>query len=286
LVRSLYSRAAFLSLALLGAQAYCFCFASQAAPRPPTPSKNPWSQVRGPAPAPQGAQVIGTPTAGCLTGALMLPIKGAGFRLARPERRRNFGHPELVRLIRSLGAELAASREPPLFIGDLSQARGGPTLSAHASHQTGLDADIYFWRKKGLTGPPPSMVDKAKLEVSNTFGDAQIRVLKRMAENERVDRILVHFAIKKALCSRVPSEGWIGKIRPWFGHDHHFHLRLKCPEGSSSCVDGEPIPPGNGCDATLDWWWSAEARAEEKKSLYRQENPVMPELPQACLHLI
>jgi len=248
------------------------------------PASNPWAQVGSASPGP--AESIGTPTAGCLKGAVSLPKKGKGFRLARPERRRNFGHPELVGLVRRVAEEGTRSKQPPLLIGDLAQARGGPTLSAHASHQSGLDADLYFSRNPKALLSPPSMVDGKRLEVSRSFGKLQIETLKRFAESEKVDRMLVHFAIKRALCQKFPNEKWIRKVRPWFGHDRHFHIRMHCPKKSPLCQRPDPIPEGSGCDATLDWWWSDEARQDEGKNLHRQQNPVMPELPQACAPLL
>jgi len=217
----------------------------------------------------------------------------------RPKRGRNYGHSTLIDLLQQIASELRANREAPLLIGDLGMPRGGPTLSAHNSHQTGLDADIWYFRpKKWLKKTrfsisereklsAPMMVDKRKLVVSRAFGDAQKKLLRRFAENEQVDRILVHFTIKRELCQHHANEPWIRKIRPWFGHDHHFHVRMKCSEKDVQCkTTTDPIPEGNSCDATLDWWWSAEARAKENENLGRQQNPIMPELPQACLQVL
>lgn len=255
---------------------------------------NPWSKFRRPAPG--TALSIGTPSAGCLRGGEPLKSDGPGYVLARPERRRNYGHPRLVDLLKSLGTGLAAEGKPKILIGDLSQPRGGPTMSAHASHQSGIDVDIWYarpragerrgpgWIRKHLAAE--SMVDSKGLQAdAKRFGEEQIDLLRRIAEREQADRILVNFPLKKYLCEHHANEAWIRKIRPWYGHDHHFHLRLKCPADDSGCVPGEPIPAGNGCDATLEWWWSAEARGEEKKNLDRQEHPVMPELPKACAEL-
>lgn len=253
----------------------------------PGQARNPWAKVRSAVQGP--AEAIGTPTSGCLTGGVPLPKKGKGFKLARAERRRNFGHPELVSLIQKVALEGALIKLPPLLVGDLSQARGGPTLSAHASHQTGLDADIWYSRaarKQATLTSPPSMVDLKRLDVARAFGKREISTLKSFAENPKVDRILVHFAIKRELCRKFPNEAWIRKIRPWFGHDRHFHLRIRCPEASPLCVRQDPIPAGNGCDATLEWWWSDEARQDEGKNLDRQHNPAMPDLPEACRPLL
>lgn len=247
-----------------------------AAPADTTP--NPWSQVSSPASGP--AESIGAPSAGCLRGGIALERKGKGFQLMRPERKRNYGHPRLVTLLRQIGSEFASSKKPKLMIGDLGQPRGGPTMSAHATHQNGLDADIWY------AGKAAPMVDKKKFKTTRAFSKNQIALLKRFAESEEVDRILVHFAIKRELCSRQASEPWIRKLRPWFGHDHHFHVRLLCTAYDATCKRGDPIPEGNGCDKTLEWWFSDEARAEEAKNLGKQQNPVMPALPEVCNSLV
>jgi penicillin-insensitive murein endopeptidase len=198
----------------------------------------------------------------------------------RPERHRTFGHPRLIELLKSIGAELARSKKPKLMIGDIGQARGGPTMSAHASHQTGLDVDVWF------AGKAPTMVDKKKFKPLKAFGKAQVELLRRFAESPETDRILVNFVLKRQLCAEHGSEPWIRKIRPWFGHDHHFHVRLECSSGDAACKKGDPIPEGNGCDASLDWWFSDEARQKETENLGKQQNPVMPELPEACQALV
>ena len=73
------------------------------------------------------------------------------------------------------------------------------------------------------------------------------------------------------------------KIRPWWGHDDHFHVRLKCPEGNSECISQSPIPEGNGCDATLDWWFSEEAKLDGRKF---QAKSLPPQLPEACRNVL
>lgn len=255
---------------------------------------NPWSKFR--TPAPGTPLSIGKPSAGCLRGAEPLKESGPGYVLARPERRRNYGHPRLIAILKGLGTELVVEKKPPILVGDLSQPRGGPTLSAHASHQSGLDVDIWFSRPKAGTPKRASwirehvaaekMVDASGFKTdAGRFGETQIDLLRRLASREEVDRILVNFPLKKYLCEHHAAEAWIRKIRPWYGHDHHFHVRVRCPADDRACVAGEPIPEGNGCDATLEWWWSAEARGEEKKNSDREGHPVMPELPKECATL-
>jgi penicillin-insensitive murein endopeptidase len=252
---------------------------------------NPWAKATQPASG--AAESIGSPGAGCLRGAVKLNEDAMGVYLMRPQRGRSYGHPHLVQLIQTVGREFANKKAPPILIGDIGQPKGGPTMSAHASHQNGLDIDIWYFRPKSWIGRRVSlkqraklsavgMVDKKHLKVNDLFESNQVELLRAFAEKPEVDRILVNFSIKRYLCLNHSKEAWIRKIRPWFGHDSHFHLRLKCDAKDISCKNGEDIPHGNGCDSSLDWWWSDEARQEEKKNFEKQSAPVMPTLPSQC----
>src|SRR6266852_8855382 len=101
-----------------------------------------WSDVVDPAPGPPRS--VGAYTAGCVQGAMALPPEGPGFQTMRRYRRRFFGHPTLIRYLQDLADAATKQRLGILSIGDMGQARGGPTPSGHASHQTGLDVDIRF----------------------------------------------------------------------------------------------------------------------------------------------
>lgn len=249
--------------------------------------ENPWAQAHSPSVG--SAEAIGAYSAGCLRGAVELPEDGPGFQVVRLSRHRRFGHPAMIEYLRWLGAESQKAGEPAVIIGDVGMARGGPTLSAHNSHQTGLDVDVWYnrighkmSRREREKAGAKNMVVRATRKVNpRAFGAAELALLKRAATYPGIDRVLVSYAIKKDLCERLPNEDWIRKIRPWFGHVDHFHARLVCPTGSPECKSvADPIPAGNGCDDTLAWWFSDEAReAENKKST---EPPKMPDLPAAC----
>ena len=76
-------------------------------------------------------------------------------------------------------------------------------------------------------------------------------------------------------------------MRPWWGHDDHFHVRLACPADSPECTPQAPLPPGDGCDA-LAWWFdpkAQEARAKEHES-YHARVGATPPLPERCASLI
>jgi len=88
---------------------------------------------------------IGFYSRGCLAGGEPLPINGTHWQVMRLSRNRNWGHPNLIAFLKHFSTKAAReSGWPGLLIGDLSQPRGGPMLSGHASHQIGLDADIWL----------------------------------------------------------------------------------------------------------------------------------------------
>lgn len=254
---------------------------------------NPWSLVRN-ASAGRCAS-IGSYSAGCLRGAASLPPDGPGYQVMRIGRGRFYAHPELIEFIQTLGRRAARQKLGPLLVGDMSMARGGPTLSGHRSHQTGLDVDLWFWRPTGQYArsltlaereslPAPSVLasDRAQLNRVYWLSGAET-LLEAAAGFENVERIFVTPLVKKSLCGRLPSNkrAWLSKIRPWYGHDDHFHVRLKCPESSPLCHAQEPAPAGDECGAELDWWFSEEARVKTKA--FADEKPsAMPILPDEC----
>lgn len=231
-------------------------------------SPSPWASADGPSPGP--SQAIGGAADGCLAGGVMLAPDGVGYEVIHLSRRRNYGHRSTVDFVERLGRRAATNGLQPFYVGDLAQPRGGPMANGHAAHQNGLDVDIWF----NLDPKPPlqpaaresvplwSMVLPGGQGVDpERFGVHQMRLLRLAAEDPAVDRIFVHWTIKAAMCQRyaggdAETRRWLGRLRPWYGHDDHFHVRLRCPAGSPACVQQPPLPPSDGCDASLDWWAS------------------------------
>lgn len=247
---------------------------------------NSWSLERRPAPGP--AEAIGSAAAGCLRGAEALGAGGEGYQVLRPERNRAWGHPRTVAFVRNLAARSRAEGLPLLLIGDMAQPRGGPLPFGHASHQNGLDVDIWFHLASHPLGSaelahpePVSMVLGDRVDPAQ-WGPDQARLLELAATSPGIDRIFVHPAIKLALCHSVAPErrGWLAKLRPWWGHDEHFHARLACPDESGLCEPQAPIPEGDGCGTELESWL-AQPLAIPKEKPHRQVRP----LPSACLAL-
>ena len=70
----------------------------------------------------------------------------------------------------------------------------------------------------------------------------------------RVARIFVFAGAKVEMCANATGDrSWLHKIRPWYGHNYHFHVRLNCPAGAAGCVDQDPIPAGDGCADAQEW---------------------------------
>lgn len=251
------------------------------------PGAEPWAGAREVAPGPPEA--IGGYSAGCIRGAAALPLRGKGFRLMRPERGRRFGHPELIAFLRELGQKVHRRHLGTLHVGDLAQPRGGPAPTGHASHQTGLDVDVwYVLDGKGGRTEPRSVVAPDGTRLSAAWNRRIARVLELAAKDARVDRIFVHPVVKRELCERSRGDrGWLRKIRPWFGHDDHFHVRLACPPGSPLCESQAPVSDGDGC-AELDWWFRQDAAKERdrRRQSYQDRVGAALPLPERCLELV
>jgi murein endopeptidase len=176
----------------------------------------------------------------------------------------------MIQFLMDLSAEAAAMGwGKGLYIGDISQPRGGPMTSGHASHQIGLDADIWWLAPKrlnlsrsereSLSSIPMRSADQ--LSVTEAWGPKARALLQTAASDPRVDRIFVAAAIKLEICKTATraDKKWLRKLRPVAGHDTHFHVRLKCPKGARLCETQKPTVEdlsngGDGCDDTLTWW--------------------------------
>jgi len=243
--------------------------AGAAAAKGPTP----WQTVRTPAPGP--ARAIGEYSGGCVQGAQALPPRGEGYRVVRPERRRHFGHPVLVEFVEALGREVSTAKLEPLRVGDLSQPRGGRAPGAHASHQTGLDADLGY-----SVGGGGSVVDVKRNRIQPKLAPRVRTLLRLAASDARVSRVFVNPWIKSDLCANAGEDrAWLEKIRPWYGHNAHFHVRLLCPADSSECKSQDPIPPGDGCGEDLAWWISDEYAADRAEARSKYQSNVASDAP-------
>ncbi len=212
------------------------------------------------------ARVIGGYAQGCIAGAVALPLEGGGYQVLRTARNRYYGHPTLVSYIQKLARQAQKASLPEFLIGDMGQPRGGPMAFGHASHQNGLDVDIWFRLIKARLPKaeqerprPVTMIDPVnRASDQSSWTTDHARLLRIAASFPEVDRIFVNPVIKHTLCaSERGDRRWLVKLRPWRGHDEHFHVRLRCPPGSPECVAQTPIVFGDeGCGEELDRWLS------------------------------
>ena len=222
------------------------------------------------APSAQAAMPVGSYAKGCAAGSVELPESGPTWQAMRLSRGRNFGQPEMIQFLMDLSA---TARDigfgKGLYIGDMSQPRGGPMTSGHSSHQIGLDADIWMLPPRSLSLSVGDRENLSSIAVRSTdqksvtgnWTATHHRLLKEAALDPRVDRIFVAAAVKIEMCrtAKKKDKKWLQKIRPIAGHDTHFHVRLKCPKGAGLCVTQSPTVAelsnnGDGCDETLTWW--------------------------------
>ena len=248
-------------------------------------------------PSPQSPAAIGSYSRGCLAGAEALPADGPAFQAMRLSRNRRWGHPVLVSFVEELAAASPALGLNGLLVGDLSQPRGGSMLTGHTSHQVGLDADFWFadmpeprlTEAERETIPFLSMLTEDRSAVATErFTEPFAKLLRHAAADARVARIFIHPLLKRSLCAWEAPEAdraWLSKIRPWYGHDAHFHVRLNCPAGARACRGQRPPPDGDGCGAPLDYWFTDEPYTPDPNA--RKKLPLtLARMPRACRNLL
>jgi penicillin-insensitive murein endopeptidase len=264
---------------------------------PGTPAKELFGRKA--APVSVTARTIGFYSHGCLAGAKALPINGKTWQVMRLSRNRNWGHPSLVQFLERLASQAPKTGWRGLLVGDMSQPRGGPMRTGHASHQVGLDADIW------LTPMPARELTRAEREEMSAimvvaedrldvdpkvWTPAHVAVIKAAAQDPQTSRIFVNPAIKKALCREAGSDrAWLSKVRPWWGHDYHFHVRIRCPADSSECEPQPPAEAGDGCTGNdLDHWFTDAVLHPRPAPIPPKTKPPlrMADLPAACRQVL
>ncbi|SFK32726.1 penicillin-insensitive murein endopeptidase [Methylocapsa palsarum] len=264
---------------------------------PSTPAKELFGRQSGPAPL--AARTIGFYSRGCLAGGRALPVNGPAWEVMRLSRNRNWGHPALIAFLERFARKVpAVSHWPGILVGDLSQPRGGPMLTGHASHQIGLDADIWLTpmpareltlaEREDMSAVNVVRADRLDVDPARWTPD-HLAVIKAAAQDPGVQRIFVNAAIKKAICRDAAGDrSWLTKVRPYYGHDYHFHIRMACPAGEEACRDQDPAPPGEGCDASLAHWFSdAVLHPKPPKTPVIPKPPItMAQMPTECKNIL
>ena len=239
-------------------------------------------------------QVIGYYPRGCIHGAVELPITGPTWQHMRLSRNRNWGHPDLIRYIKNLsGKTTKVTGWPGILIGDLGQPRGGPTPTSHTSHQTGLDVDIWF-----VPMPREILTPQQREEMSannlvaedwkqinpKEYTPQHMAFVKAAAEYPEVDRVLINAVIKKKMCETATGDRkWLAKVRPWYGHHDHIHVRLHCPSGQTQCK-GMPskVDSNEGCSDADFKFWLTKAIEPKKPSTKKPKPMMLKDMPAAC----
>ena len=252
--------------------------------------------------APLEARAIGSFAKGCLAGARALPVDGETWQVMRLSRNRNWGHPDLIAVLERLARKApGVTGWNGILVGDISQPRGGPMLTGHASHQIGLDADIWLTPKPAA---PLSRQQREEMSAVNmvrpdwmdidpaVWTRSQLAMVRLAAEEPRVTRIFVNPAIKVALCRDAgANRSWLEKVRPMWGHNYHFHVRIACPAGSGEACEDQAAPPeGDGCGKELSNWLALQHKAIFGPKKEGPEHPKPPmtldALPEVCREVL
>ena len=214
-------------------------------------------------PSAQAPQALGGYARGCQAGAVQLPETGPTWQAMRLSRNRNWAQPVTVDYVQDL-SRFAATLPgwEGLYVGDMSQPRGGPMLTGHRSHQSGLDADIWMLPPNRLNltrGERESLSSISMRRADGAYTNSSwttqhMQLLRAAASDPRTARIFVFPGAKVAMCEwETGDRSWLNKIRPWYGHHYHFHVRLACPRGDRTCEDQAPPPAGDGCADARRW---------------------------------
>lgn len=232
---------------------------------PRAPAKEVFGRETEPAAMP--TRVYGFYSRGCIAGAHALPLDGSDWQVMRPSRNRYYGHPALIAFVERLADRVRQTTGAPgILIGDMAQPRGGPMLGGHASHQIGLDVDVWLKpmpnrrlsQEERELGTSSMVVRADRKDIDpRLFTHDTMGMIRAAAVDPEVERIFVNAAIKKAICRDARGDrSWLAKVRPMYGHDYHFHVRLSCPSSEPYCEHQADIPGGEGCDASLAHWFS------------------------------
>ena len=237
---------------------------------------------------------------GCLAGGEAIAVDGPNWQAMRLSRNRRWGHPTMIDVVERLSRDVARDGRNGILVGDISQPRGGPMLTGHASHQIGLDADIWLrdmpeqrftLDERENVSAISVLKDGTRTLDESVWTQGHANLIWRAASYPEVERVLVHPAIKKKLCETATGDrSWLSKIRPYYGHHYHMHVRIGCQPGSPNCRRQNPVKAGDGCGADIAWWMSEEPwrprkpkpRVDDGRPKYKR----MVDLPDACRRVL
>ena len=171
----------------------------------------------------RNSRAVGSPSAGRLVRGVRMPGEATGLFTWDPLLRRvpnradrRWGADELVRVVLRVVREYghAHPRAPRVGIGDLSRRRGGPFGPKHASHQNGLDVDVYYPRRDRKERPP-----------------RRVAQIDRRLAQDLVDRFVRAGAEIVYVGPNTGFTGPPGVVRVLWNHDNHLHVRIPATTG-------------------------------------------------------
>ncbi len=244
------------------------------------------------------ADPIGSYARGCAAGLIQLSETGDSWEAMRLSRNRNWGHPDLIESLINWSKKAKSYGWGGLYIGDISQPRGGPMLTGHKSHQIGLDVDIWLKPKSDIplsisereTVLPISMSKSRGAQVNDNWTQNHHKVLRDISKDERVSRIFIFPGAKVKMCrDEKGDKNWLRKVRPWWGHNYHIHIRIKCPDGASKCQNQYPPPRGDGCKEAENWVkkiFNPPPPIRLRPKFKPRPEILISDLPKACLSVL
>ncbi len=167
---------------------------------------------------------VGLPEAGSLVRGVRFPREGHAFftwdpiRHERPNRTwRRWGTDDLVRRTIRVIREFAKDHPdaPRVGVGDLSLREGGDFSAAvsggigHATHQNGLDIDVYY------------PIESGKERAPRTIEEVDVPLAQDL-----VDRFVAAGATTVYVGPNLPLTGPPGVVVPLVNHDNHLHARF------------------------------------------------------------
>lgn len=195
----------------------------------------------------KGSSSVGEPAGGRLEGGRLMAAEGLGWRFKTDLR---YGTDETVILLAWAFGEVqvAYPGSVPVVVGDLSAVEGGP-LPPHRSHQSGRDADIGYFELHNQAVRGFKSVRGRAFDADKTW-----YLIERLLLTGQVHYLFVDYDVQEALYQAALSAGWaeadlgdlfqfprgagarVGIIRHSPGHDDHFHVRFRCPDGDPRCA--------------------------------------------------
>jgi murein endopeptidase len=226
-----------------------------------------------PVPKTKGSHAVGKPSDGALYGSQKIPAKGKAIGILPDHRARNryYATEALVKLLTTTSTDFFKTYKRRVLVGDLSAKRGGK-ISGHASHQSGLDADLALFytnikgkpvEAKGFT----TLDDNGASNNQKLFFDANttwLFVKALLAHPEvQVQYVFLYDPLVQLLLEAAKQDGASDELLERVAlivrqpsdsskHDDHMHLRIYCPDDAEElCEQTGPV-----------WSFLSEKRAD------------------------